>query len=325
MSCKKTRKINMPRAFALTVVAAMTLALAFALVGCGGGSAPSSSSSAGSSASVSSSKNSAPKEPLDKYSWEELSKISDEIAQASGEDAAIEIAKGYGLTTADGKLDGTQTKTVNLTNGKTATVQVAGFAHDNKTAGGKAGITFIFKDSVGEHAMNSNDTKSGGWEASDMRSYLNSDGLALLPDDLKDVVVPVDKLTNNTGSSAENVSAVTVTSDSLWLYSIAELYGTLGDSFVNRIVRDSFRDVLNAEGTEYKLFRDMNVNGKEENGILSKDYDGSLEEWWSRSSNFQYTGSFIGVPDDGKLCSPGSDFGMDFSPKLYGVVPGFCI
>ena len=72
--------------------------------------------------------------------------------------------KKYNLCTPDGKLDGTQVKNVTLFDGTTTQVQIAGFAHDDKTVGsGKAGITFIFKDAVAEHSMNNSRTNAGGW------------------------------------------------------------------------------------------------------------------------------------------------------------------
>lgn len=103
------------------------------------------------------------KASVEDYTWDELSKISKEIGAAGDEDAAIVIAKEYNLCTPDGKLDGTQTKTVALADGATAQVQICGFAHDDKADGsGKAGITFIFKDAVDEQSMNNAGTNSGG-------------------------------------------------------------------------------------------------------------------------------------------------------------------
>ena len=164
------------------------------------------------------------KSAVEAYTWDELSQISAEIGAAGDEAAAIEVAKKYNLCTPEGKLDGTQVKSVTLADGTQTTVQIVGFAHDDKTSGGKAGITFIFGDCVGEAPMNPTDTNAGGWEASQMRGYLNSDVMTLLPEDLKSAIVPVDKLTNNVGKT-QDISAVTATSDSLWLFSLAELAG----------------------------------------------------------------------------------------------------
>lgn len=258
------------------------------------------------------------KNSTEAYTWDELSKISDEISKASDESAAIEVAKKYHLTTADGKLDGTQTKSVTLSNGTQTAVQIVGFAHDEKADGGKAGIAFIFKDCIGEHNMNSSDTNAGGWEASEMRSYLNSEGLSFLPSDLKQVVVSVNKLTNNVGQT-QDVSSVTKTADQLWLFSFVELAGNVNQSDFSSEY-DYVADVFNAEGSEYKLFRDMNVNSTGSNSILVKNLNGQpYYLWWARSTNPDYSTGFEGV------YSGGDPNGGDIAYFSNGVCPGFCI
>lgn len=253
------------------------------------------------------------KSAVEAYTWDELSQISDEIGAAGDEAAAIEVAKKYNLCTPEGKLDGTQVKLVTLTNNMTVPVQIVGFAHDDKTAGGKAGITFIFGECIGEMPMNAEMTNAGGWEASQMRAYLNGDGMALLPEDLKKVVAPVDKLTNNAGET-QDVSAVTTTSDSLWLPSFAELVGWLPDD------ASSDAPVFNAEGSQYKLYRDTNVVWENiENPILVKNYQNSPDGWWERSPDPIYSDYFRGVDSDGYPIYGGL---ASFS---YGVVPGFCL
>lgn len=253
------------------------------------------------------------KSAVEAYTWDELSQISDEIGAAGDEAAAIEVAKKYNLCTPEGKLDGTQVKLVTLTNNMTVPVQIVGFAHDDKTAGGKAGITFIFGECIGEMPMNAEMTNAGGWEASQMRAYLNGDGMALLPEDLKKVVAPVDKLTNNAGET-QDVSAVTTTSDSLWLPSFAELVGWLPDD------ASSDAPVFNAEGSQYKLYRDTNVVWENiENPILVKNYQNSPNDWWERSPYPIISGYFLGVGSGG---DPRYSVGAGNS---YGVVPGFCL
>ncbi|NCA32989.1 DUF6273 domain-containing protein [Adlercreutzia muris] len=253
------------------------------------------------------------KSAVEAYTWDELAQISDEIGAAGDEAAAIEVAKKYNLCTPEGKLDGTQVKLVTLTNNMTVPVQIVGFAHDDKTAGGKAGITFMFGDAIAEAPMNQTDTNAGGWEASQMRAYLNGDGMALLPEDLKKVVAPVDKLTNNVGET-QDVSAVTTTSDSLWLLSAAELCGSI-DWYSD----PSYNAVLNAEGFEYQLFRDTAVDSSNANDILVKNYQNSPIFWWVRSPNPYYSVIFQIVYSDG------NPYFIDHASYSYGVVPGFCL
>lgn len=297
------------------------LSLAFVLYGCGNEEKPSNdSSSSNVETQQSNSAGIQAKASTEDYTWEELSKISEAIGNAADENAAVEIAKEYNLTTLDGALDGTQTKSVALTDGTQIAVQIVGFAHDEKTDGGKAGITFIFEDIINGREMNSSETNSGGWEKSEMRSYLNSEGLDLLPNDLKQVVVPVDKLTNNVGET-EDVSSVSTTSDKLWLFSEIEIYGARQPNLSGENYRDieiNLSEVLNAEGSQYKLFRHMDPKKSAGSAIISKRYQGRELSWWERSPYPRTSKNFLDMShggfEDGKTASSTS-----------GVVPGFCI
>ena len=247
---------------------------------------------------------------MEDYTWEELSAISSEIAAASSEDEAIEIAKTYNLVNEDGTLDGTQTKSVTLTDGTETSVQIVGFAHDDKSDGsGKAGITFIFMDAITTGSMNSDDGNSGGWESSDMRSWLASEGMDLLPEELQDVIVAVDKLTNNVGET-EDVSSVTTTSDELWLFSHVELAGELEDWRTTA-------EIFAAEGSQYKLYVDCNVDPESTNDILIKL--GGSQSWWERTPWSPSSDAFMYVS------YKGDPFLATGAYHVRPVVPGFCI
>lgn len=257
------------------------------------------------------------KSSVNEYTWEELSQISEKIGNASDETEAIEIAKKYNLVTKDGKLDGTQTKTVQLANGTSATVQIAGFAHDTKSSGEKAGITFIFCDAIDLQPMNADDTNSGGWDKSQLRSWLNSDGIRLLPKDLQNALVPVDKSTNNVGQT-KNSSSISITTDSLWLFSCVELCGDTNWFASNDA---AYNNVLNAEGKEYKLFMDCFVASGKQAEVLSKHYDNGFVWWWGRSPNPSTGERFFDTDKTGIIKGD-----MDYPSSLKGgVVPGFCI
>lgn len=268
------------------------------------------------------------KSAVEAYTWDELSQISAEIGLAGDEAAAIEVAKRYNLCTPEGKLDGTQVKSVTLADGTQTTVQIVGFAHDDKTSGGKAGITFIFGDCVADAAMNTTDTNVGGWEASKMRAYLNGDWLVQLPEDLYSVIVPVEKLTNNVGYS-QDLSSITSTSDTAWLFSAVELSGR-SDSWYDAGSTENWQscnDIQNAQGTEYKLFADMAVGDGGDNEILIRDVeagDGTTRFWWNRSPMPLSSGSFGGVYCNSYPYSAGPGAGGEAN-SLNGVVPGFCI
>ena len=89
----------------------------------------------------------------------------------------------------------------------------------------------------GAFTMNTSDTNSGGWAKTQMRSTVlgaASDPtnptantlLAALPADLRAVMKSVTKYTDNTGSGSNSASAVTATTDYLWLLAEFEVFGS---------------------------------------------------------------------------------------------------
>ncbi len=268
------------------------------------------------------------RDTVDAYSWEELSEIAALISAESDQDGALAVATKYHLCAADGTLDGTQTKSVTLTNGIEAEAMIIGFAHDAKADGtGNAGITFLFKGAIAARQMNASDANDGGWESSDMRSWLSSDGMALMPSDLASVIVPVSKLTNNTGVT-DKASSVTATTDSLWLLSFAEIADS---SYLSHMSADHlkvYKVVWPEEGERYQLFADCGVKWNKANADLrmpmlasgSKEFAvGTSCNWWGRSADpgIDYYYHFI--------FSDGDPNNYEHANSALGVVPGFCI
>ena len=155
--------------------------------------------------------------------------------------------------------------------------------------------------------MNAEGTNLGGWERSEMREWLNSDFLALLPDDLRGCVEPTAKRTNNTGKVGKSeTSAVTSADDRLWLLSETEVHGSMKES--------DWAPVYDAEGTQYQLYADQ--------GVTTSDYgfckkDGADSWWWLRSPHVRTENSFYYVYGDVDLVSGHADL-------VNGVSPGFC-
>ena len=98
------------------------------------------------------------KSGLSAYSWEELSEISQFIAEVKNGDTvydftANDVAVAFNLCSANGSLDAAETKTIVLDpNGEAqeASVRIIGFGHDDRADGsGKAGITFLFTTNLG--------------------------------------------------------------------------------------------------------------------------------------------------------------------------------
>lgn len=258
---------------------------------------------------------------LDRYSWDELANASAKIAAADSDNEAISIAAGYGLCSEDGTLDGTQTRSVTLSDGTEAQVRVVGFRHDELSDGGTAGITWAFCQSVGTHQYNTSDTNVGGWAASSLRRFMNDDLYQRLPDDLRAQVKRVEKPTNNTGATTET-SSVTYTSDLLWVPSAVELLGDVGWWTDDNGSQPFYDDIYNAEGSQYQLYSDQGLNYKTGKAPILQ-VSGGDGSWWLRSPNpYQdddYWGIAVYVGPDGHCHHSGK------CSTSYGVVPYFCI
>jgi hypothetical protein len=260
------------------------------------------------------------------YSWAELSDISRQIEAAGGGDASMDVARRYGLVNQDGTLT-TEQHTLELTDGTTVEVRLAGIMHDQRSdATGAAGLTLVTCDAIAQRPMEDTATVDGGWEGSSMRAWLSADGAALLPQDLSSRIVPVDKLTNNTGK-ASDTSAVTSTSDAIWLLSAREVCGDVdwfGSEYGSGY--SFYDDVLDAEGSQYECFQEAGVSAKSaSSSVLSASYAGKATTWsyrtpvpvdWDIDELGHY---FFGALDTGY------PHGQNDVSVATGVVVGFCL
>ena len=265
---------------------------------------------------------------LNRTSWEELASVAEEVSRTHSEDDALAVARAHGLVDADGSIADGRAKDLELLDGTRATVQLVGVYHDERADGsGRAGLTFAFAEPVSARAMSGSAMPSGGWEQCEMRSWLNADLLALLPDDLRPLVVPVSKLTNNEGAT-RSASSVTATQDSLWLFSMAELGGTR-QAATFAAGYGYLADIIGAEGEQYRYWRDLNVSTEaSSNDATQRSWDGSPCYWWTRSPSPDCS------EDDGQTwfnrVGPNGDV-FHFAVAATGddevsaVLPGFCL
>lgn len=184
------------------------------------------------------------------------------------------------------------TKNITL-DGVSYPVQIIGFNHDDKTAGGKAGITFQLVDCLNTtYQMNSSNTNVGGWKSSAMRSRM-SEFLGQLDEDLQSVIKPVNKLV----SIGNDTPTIETVSDKLFLLSEIEVFGATKYSYAG-------------EGKQYEYYTAGNSTIKKVNG--------SAYNWWDRSPCSGGTASFCYVYSSGNASysSARSSSGVSF---------GFCV
>lgn len=223
---------------------------------------------------------------LNSYSWAKIKSIANYIGEAKTRTSALKRARKYGLVGPSLALSGYERKTVKLSNGKSYSVCILDFWHDEKTSGKKAGITFAFTQSILKSSMNASSTSTnvGGWEASSLRAKLNGTTIKMLPADLRKYICTVSKLTNNVGETT-SVESVTATADKLWLPSIAELAGSgeLTSKLLQWSVPSKVADrIYLAEGSRYGLFTN--------NGVVTRHWveaKGSVKAHWEYSYQHQ--------------------------------------
>ena len=183
------------------------------------------------------------------------------------------------------------TKNITL-DGVSYPVQIIGFNHDTKTAGGNAGITFQMVDCMNTPASMGS-SNSGGWTNNPMRTSTLAGIFNKLPTALQNAIKSVNKLT----SAGSQSSTINTTSDKLFLLSEVEVYGGLGYS-------------KSGEGSQYSFYNAGNSKVKKVNG--------SASDWWHRSPHGGRDESF---------CLTGSSGGVswDVCGNTKGVSFAFCV
>lgn len=125
----------------------------------------------------------------------------------------------------------------------------------------------------------------GGWENSEMRTYLNETVKPLIPDTVRAAIKPVTK--THPAYDVDESSFTQTTTDSVWIPSYSEMFN----------------------GIYKSLFPDKSSRLKKKAGASSASW------WWLRSANYAY--NFDTVNSDGS--NNGSNANISF-----GVALGFC-
>ena len=194
-------------------------------------------------------------------------------------------------------------KTVELSTGEVITLVILGFNHDDLTSGGKAGITIGMKNLLAtRYRMNSSNTNAGGWNNSEMRTTTMQTLLRQLPSDLQAVIKSVDKK----ATSGSQSTAITTSSDKLFLFSEVEIDGTTSSGYAS-------------EGEQYEYWKTVK-DGKtlaDRIKYLSNG-GGSASNWWLRSPYVSNSTYFRYITSTGLV-------GNNTAYGTYGVSFGFCV
>ena len=225
----------------------------------------------------------------------------------------IESYKNEAMTEEEFKLKypigGRMMVPINLSDGFVyADVEIVGYNHDNLADdSGKSTLTFFCADLPKiQRKMNTSSTNDGGWEASELRQFVNGDLFDALPDILKDLIKPVYKISDGGRSNYTLVTTV----DSLWIASCDEVNAAH--------LASKGRNYLTGQGEAYNAV--FSINDKDR--IKSITDNTSTGRWWLRSSDLGTSGDssmFWRVRNDN-----GGIHG-DIAFYVYYVAFGFCI
>lgn len=153
--------------------------------------------------------------------------------------------------------------------GTSYAANIIGFNHDElsidtaygkPTATGKAGMTFQLLGCLAKNQlMNNSNTNAGGWASCVMRNTNMVTIMSQIPTEFRSFLKSVKKLTSVGGNS----STIGTTTDTLFLLSEIEIFGSLTHSF-------------SGEGSQYAYY-------KAGNSKIKTSPTGSATPWWGRS------------------------------------------
>lgn len=167
-----------------------------------------------------------------------------------------------------------------------------------------------YGDMNGGFRMNTNNTSSGGWKSSKMRTAIcgtslsNYSGtiIAIIPAALRAVLKSATKYTNNIGKST-SADAITATTDYFFLLSEYEVFGAITTANSNESSKQAQYAYYSAGNKKIKY---------RHNSLIAAAF------WWLRSPVKNYNGGFA-------LVGAGGTTGEDYAGTSYGFAPGFCV
>ena len=175
-------------------------------------------------------------------------------------------------------------------------MEIVAFNADTKADGSTAAISWVSRGIITTHVMNSTSTNANGWEASEMRSWLQSEVYNALPADVKAAIVSVNK-TYYDKTTGETKTCT----DKVWIPSAGEIFGNSNDT-----------DGCEASGADYTAYFNST------SARIKYNSSGTAAIWWLRSANSHGSNAFRSVNGSGTIRN-------NIANTTYGVVLGFCM
>lgn len=174
------------------------------------------------------------------------------------------------------------------------------------SGGTDVGFTDSSYNSTGSSAafrMNTTNTNVGGWSSSYMRSTICPAFKNALPSDLRAVLKSVTKYTDNTGNKSTAEANVTATTDTIFLLSEYEVFGTI--AYANTYEAN--------KQVQYAYYSAGNSKIKYRDSATT-----TAVNWWLRSPRRSNATYFVYVYTGGTVSYIGAIYSLAFAP-------GFCV
>ena len=172
-----------------------------------------------------------------------------------------------------------------------------------------ANLVFACHETAGSHRMNPSNN-IGGWNGSEMRSWLNSTIWAKLPGNLRAMISSVNIMASSGNGTSDPTKMVTSV-DNLFLFSIREVF--------NDRSYDVYKLEVNENGNpdyySFPFFVNNNTGGYR---IKYAPNSTSAQWWWLRTPEPSNSANFRYVNYNGSSIN-------SHASSSYGVVFGFCI
>ena len=170
------------------------------------------------------------------------------------------------------------------------------------------GFVLEFADIITTHVMNSTNTNVGGWPASEMRTYVNSDIYNALPSELKNGIINTTVVSGHGANDSSNFTST----DKLYLLSTHEVWEDVDGITSGGIDR---YDTAYNNIRQLDYYSSQNVTTSNYSGAI-KQYNGSNAYWWLRSAYSSYINYFYAVNNSGHWVINSSDTANGVSPAF---------
>ena len=171
------------------------------------------------------------------------------------------------------------------------------------------GFVLEFADIIAEHNMNSTNTNVGGWPASSMRTYVNTDIYNALPTELKNGIIDTTVVSGHGYTAGETNFTST---DKLYLLSTHEVWEDVDGNTSGGI---DYYDTAYNNTRQLDYYAGLNVTTSSYSGAI-KQRNGTNSYWWLHSARSNNTFGFSAVGYSGYVNDTGASSTNGVSPAF---------